>query len=34
LHYFHGATGSPSQFLDDLADAAERDVSEFDEDEV
>jgi hypothetical protein len=25
LHHFHGATGSPSRFLDDLAGAAERD---------
>ncbi|MFZ0118113.1 MAG: hypothetical protein WAL99_01415 [Pseudonocardiaceae bacterium] len=25
LHHFHGPTGSPSQFLDDLAGAAEKD---------
>jgi len=28
LHYFHGATGSPSQFLDDLAGAAENDAKQ------
>ena len=28
LHRFHGPTGSPSQFLDDLAAAAERDVEQ------
>jgi hypothetical protein len=28
LHHFHAPTGSPSQFLDDLAAAAEQDVEQ------
>jgi hypothetical protein len=33
LYHFHGRTGSPSQFLDDLAAAAERDAAELGEEE-
>jgi hypothetical protein len=30
LHHFHGRTGSSSQFLDDLAAAAEQDAAQLD----